>query len=55
MEEQTARATLAQADGWISWDNAHNLPDWKSGKIVLDGRFSADELRAILTFERKLG
>lgn len=53
MDEQTAQWTAKHADGWINWDNFRNCPAWSGGKIILDGRFSADELRAILQFERK--
>lgn len=55
MDEQTARTIAQSADGWIDWNNARNVPDWQGGRIILDGRFTADELRAILLFERKLG
>lgn len=54
-DEQTARTVAKNADGHIGWNDARDVPDWQGGKIVLDGRFSADELRAILLFERKLG
>jgi hypothetical protein len=55
MDEKTALTLARQADGHIAWNDARNVPDWQNGKIALDGRFSADELRAILVFERKLG
>jgi hypothetical protein len=53
MEEQTAKQILNQAGGWIDWNDIASRPNWVGGKIVLDGRFSADELRAIIEFERK--
>ncbi len=53
MEEQAARRILNQAEGWIDWNDVAGCPNWVSGKIVLDGRFSAEELRAIIAFERK--
>jgi hypothetical protein len=53
MDESTARAIARQAEGWIQWDDFRQRPDGSRGKIVLDRRFSADELRAILQFERK--
>ncbi|EEF27353.1 conserved hypothetical protein [Ricinus communis] len=48
MDNQTARYDLKQAQGWIDWNDALNVPNWKQGKTVLDGRFSADELRAFI-------
>lgn len=53
MDEQTARRTARHADGWMDWDNIRNCPSWVGGEIILDGRFSAEELRAILQFEGK--
>jgi hypothetical protein len=55
MDEETARIILNQKSGWVDWNNAKNVPNWQGGRIILDGRFTADELRAILEFERKLG
>lgn len=55
MDEQTARTILRQADGHIDWNNARDCPAWYLSKIYLDGRFTADELRAIIEFERKVG
>ncbi|WP_186099763.1 hypothetical protein [Burkholderia gladioli] len=53
MDEQTARAVLSQAEGYIDWDDVRDYPLWYHSKIMLEGRFSADELRAIIEFERK--
>ncbi|WP_434115674.1 hypothetical protein [Paraburkholderia caffeinilytica] len=50
-----ARAILRGAGGWIDWDNVGDRPDWQCGGIVLDGRFTLDELRAILVFARHAG
>jgi hypothetical protein len=33
---------------YIGWDNEHDRPEWIGGEVVLDGWFSADQLRAIL-------
>lgn len=55
MDEETARIILNQRAGWIDWSTARDVPNWLGGRINLDGRFTADELRAILLFERKLG
>jgi hypothetical protein len=52
MDDQTARKILRQADGWIDWNDVQNAPDWRQGKIVLDGRFSADELCALIELKR---
>lgn len=52
---QTARTIAKQAEGWIEWNDARDCPQWIGSKIHLDGRFTADELRAILEFERKDG
>jgi hypothetical protein len=55
MEEQTAKLMLKHAAGHVDWNNARNVPNWQGGRIILDGRFTTDELRAIILFERKLG
>lgn len=55
MDEQTARTILRQADGHIEWSNSRDCPAWYLSKIYLEGRFTSDELRAIIEFERKLG
>ncbi|WP_179949900.1 hypothetical protein [Burkholderia sp. MSMB1072] len=55
MDEQTARTILRQTDGHIDWSNARDCPAWYLSKIYLEGRFTSDELRAIIEFERKLG
>ncbi|MCA8407952.1 hypothetical protein LGN09_23890 [Burkholderia cenocepacia] len=54
MDQQTARTILKQTDGHIDWNDARDCPAWHLSKIYLDGRFTADELRAIIEFERKL-
>jgi hypothetical protein len=51
MDEETARIILNQKMGWIDWNNARNIPNWQGGRINLDGRFTTDELRAILALE----
>jgi hypothetical protein len=51
MDEQTASTIAKNAAGWIDWNDARKVPNWQSGHIILDGRFTADELRAILFFE----
>ncbi|KVR92121.1 hypothetical protein WK27_05755 [Burkholderia vietnamiensis] len=55
MEERTARTILKQTDGHIDWNDARDCPAWYLSKIYLDGRFTADELRAIIEFQRKVG
>ncbi|WP_231752964.1 hypothetical protein [Burkholderia sp. TSV86] len=55
MDEQTARTILRGSGGWIVWNGFRDCPDWSNGQIQLDGRFSMDELRAILAFARKSG
>ncbi|WP_232478114.1 hypothetical protein [Caballeronia calidae] len=52
MNNQTAQHILKRAEGWIDWSQARNVPNWQQGKIVLDGRFSADELRALIELQR---
>ncbi|MGS1002044.1 hypothetical protein [Burkholderia glumae] len=46
--QQSAASILRGAPGWIDWDAAHNRPNWVGGRITLDGRFSVDELLALL-------
>ncbi len=53
MDEQTARAVLSQAEGYIDWDDIRDCPQWYRSKVILEGRFTSDELRAIIEFERK--
>lgn len=48
-----ARSTLHQAPGWIDWNPAHDMPNWIGGRVTLDGRFSVDELLAILMLARQ--
>jgi hypothetical protein len=55
MDQEVNRAIARNSDGWIDWSDILNCPRWIDGKIQLDGRFTADELRAILQFERKAG
>ncbi|MBN3728739.1 hypothetical protein [Burkholderia sp. Ac-20379] len=49
-EHGTARRTLKAASGWIEWNEAHDRPDWRRGAVTLDGRFSVEELRALILF-----
>ena len=49
---QSAVAILRGAPGWIDWDAARNRPNWVGGRVTLDGRFSVDELLALLTLAR---
>lgn len=44
-----ARAVLRLRTGWVRWDGVRDCPDWTSGKIELDGYFTIDELRALIT------
>ncbi|WP_186202919.1 hypothetical protein [Burkholderia gladioli] len=53
MDEQTARAILSQAEGYIDWDDIRDCPQWYRSKVILEGRFTSDELRAIIEFERQ--
>lgn len=55
MDQQTARTILRQTDGHIDWNDARDCPAWHLSKIYLEGRFTSDELRAIIEYERKLG
>lgn len=41
--------------GWIGWDDGADKPDWQCGTVTLDGRFTADELRALLHFAETKG
>lgn len=50
MDAQSARAILSMAPGWIEWSVRGDCPDWQNGRIALDGRFTVDELRAVLAF-----
>ncbi|GAB7537846.1 hypothetical protein [Burkholderia sp. 3C] len=43
-----ARRTLRAARGWIEWDDLRDRPDWGRGTVTLDGRFTLDELRALI-------
>lgn len=54
MDEQTARTILRQSDGHIDWSSARDCPAWYLSKIYLEGRFTSDELRAIIEFEGKI-
>ncbi|AJW96386.1 hypothetical protein [Burkholderia gladioli] len=49
---QTALHILRQAPGWVDWNAARNAPNWVGGRITLDGRFSVDELLALLALSR---
>jgi len=41
---------------WLDqWDAVTDGPYWQAGGIALDGQFTADELRAILTFAYSRG
>lgn len=51
--ESTALRILRSRGGWIEWDALRDCPDWQRGKIALDGRFSMDELRALILFARR--
>ncbi len=57
MDEQIeiARAILRQADGYIDWDSNRNCPAWYLSRIYIEGRFTSEELRAIIEFEGKRG
>lgn len=50
MREEIARVMLSSAknDGRIAWDRQHDRPDWLNGQILLGGRFTLDELRALV-------
>ena len=57
MTDDEARAILKQREmgAWINWDERADRPQWwkmggNTASIVLDGDFTADELRAILHF-----
>lgn len=54
MTDDEARAILKDTSGgWIDWTDAESgldRPDWSDGTVILDGTFTADELRAILHF-----
>ncbi|WP_025097876.1 MULTISPECIES: hypothetical protein [unclassified Burkholderia] len=39
---------LKTASGWIDWDDIRDRPRWRRGAITLDGRFTVDELRALI-------
>lgn len=54
MDEKTALMILRQVSGHIDWNNIRDCPAWHLSKIYIEGRFSSDELRAIIEFERKL-
>ncbi len=53
--ELAARRTLKGAAGWIDWDDVRDCPGWCRGAITLDGRFTVDELRALLQFADRRG
>lgn len=53
--ESTAHRILRSRDGWVAWDALRDCPDWQMGTIALDGRFSMDELRALILFARRSG
>ncbi|WP_176704054.1 hypothetical protein [Burkholderia singularis] len=38
----------AKDDGRVAWDRQHDRPGWLNGQILLGGRFTLDELRAIV-------
>ncbi|MBI0329152.1 hypothetical protein [Burkholderia plantarii] len=48
--QRAARRLLRGASGWIDWDDVYDRPDWCRGAITLDGRFTIDELRALILF-----
>ncbi|GAB7535904.1 hypothetical protein AB4851_08965 [Burkholderia sp. 22PA0099] len=48
----SARRTWNQAPGWVDWNPSRDVPNWTGGRVTLDGRFSADELLAILALAR---
>lgn len=50
--QDNARLPLHQAPGWVDWNPAHDMPNWTGGRVTLDGRFSVDELLAILALAR---
>lgn len=53
--ESTALRILRGRGGWVAWDASRDCPDWQMGTIALDGRFSVDELRALMRFARRNG
>jgi hypothetical protein len=54
MNIQTARQFLNQAKGWIDWNHHRNLPNWQGGSISLDGRFTVDELKALIVAQGRI-
>ncbi len=43
-----ARAILSLSDGWFRWNSVWDCPDWVGERIELDGRFTVDDLRALI-------
>lgn len=52
MENSVARYLVKHAEGWIDWNDISNKPNWQNGKIILDGKFSADELIALIELQK---
>lgn len=52
MTDDEARDILKsdRCDGWVSWDQKNDAPDWNGGSVTLDGYFSAEALTALLHF-----
>lgn len=55
MTDDEARSILKadDCDGWISWDNEKDSPNWAGEYVTLDGRFTPEQLHAILHFTMK--
>jgi hypothetical protein len=49
MTNDQAKAILRDCGGNVQMLNG--VPDWRAGGVVLDGVFSADELKAVLFFK----
>jgi hypothetical protein len=54
MDIQIARQFLSRARGWIDWDHHRNLPNWQGGSIILDGRFTVEELKALIAAQSRI-
>lgn len=48
MDANTARTILRQADGYIDWDHTHHRPNWYKEHIILEGRFTLNQLQALI-------
>ena len=57
MTNDEARTILKACDEWVAWDTKTDSPQWdfwSGNSCSIDGKFTAQELRALLHFAPKV-